>query len=104
MQYVWFNDALLKVAVRANQVFGTDFEERKTHWHGWRHGTPCNMLEMEPKPTMLEVCLWSDCSKPTGGKEWLRVACPTVIHRVHAISREALDSMSGLPMGLPRAR
>ena len=49
---------LQQVGLQANKVFQAGFEEHKLHWHGWRHATPCNMLELEPKPTTLEVCLW----------------------------------------------
>ena len=65
LQYTWFNEALTKVALRANKVFGASFEERDTHWHGWRHSTPCNWMELVPKPTLAEICLWCRMTEKT---------------------------------------
>jgi len=65
LQYVWYNEALLTVALRANKVYGACFEERKTHWHGWRHSTPCNWMELVPKPTLAEICLWCRMTEKT---------------------------------------
>ena len=64
-RYCRFSPALLQVALRANKVFGTKFEERKTHWHGWRHSTPCNWMELVPKPTLAEICLWCRMTEKT---------------------------------------
>jgi hypothetical protein len=65
LQYIWYNAALMKVALRANKVFDAGFEERKTHRHGWRHSTPCNWMELMPKPTLAEICLWCRMTEKT---------------------------------------
>ena len=65
LQYIAYNDMLRRVAVRSNHVFSTNFEEHKTHWHGWRHATPCNWMELQPKPTLAEVILWCRMTEKT---------------------------------------
>ena len=65
LQYVAFNAMLHRVALRANAVSGTNFEVHKVHWHGWRHATACNWMELQPKPSLAEVMLWCRMSEKT---------------------------------------
>ena len=51
--------------MRSNEIEGTSFQERSTHWHCWRHATPCNWMELVPKPSLADIMLWCRMTEKT---------------------------------------